>query len=226
MNLNTAEKFLLIAQHPVKGRFTISDVQINYGIIGALLLEMSLENRIAIEENILILKNDKSSENTIISEIVMIIRTSQRQRKVRFWIGKLERKSLIYKRKIMDGMEAKGLIRIEHRKFLGLIPYRKYYLTDSRTRDSLIRQLRECVLFRRELINENIVILGLIEACRMHNIISSDREELKTIRKELKLIIKESPIAEAIDKTIKEVQAAIIAAVAVSTMAASTSAHH
>ncbi len=64
MNLNTAEKFLLIAQHPVKGRFTISDVQINYGIIGALLLEMSLENRIAIEENILILKNEKSSENT------------------------------------------------------------------------------------------------------------------------------------------------------------------
>ncbi len=123
-------------------------------------------------------------------------------------------------------MEAKGLIRIEHRKFLGLIPYRKCYLTDSRTRDSLIRQLRECVLFRRELINENIVILGLIEACRMHNIISSDRQELKTIRKELKLIIKESPIAEAIDKTIKEVQAAIIAAVTVSTMAASTAAHH
>jgi len=118
----------------------------------------------------------------------------------------------------------KGFLRIEHHKFL-FIPYRKSYLTDNRSRDSLIKQIRECALFHKELNNENIVILGLIEACRMHNIISTNREELKTLRKELKMIIKESPIAEAVDKTIKQVQAAIMGAVAASSIAA-TAGHH
>jgi golgi phosphoprotein 3 len=226
MNLNTAEKFLLIAQHPSKGRFMTGDLQINYGIIGALLLDMTLENKIAIEDDRLILKNESNSvDNTVISEITSIIRNSQKQRKIRYWVNKLSQKSNIYKRSIMDGMEMKGLIQIEHLRFLGLIPYRKSYLTDSRSRDSLIKQIRECVLFHKELNNENIVVLGLIEACRMHNIISSDRDELKTLRKELKVIIKESPIAEAVDKTIKQVQAAIMGAVAASSVAA-TAGHH
>jgi golgi phosphoprotein 3 len=226
MTLNTAEKFLLIAQHPSKGRFLTGDLQINYGIIGALLLDMTLENKIAIEEDRLILKNERSTlDNPVISEITSIIRNSQKQRKIRYWVNKLSQKSNNYKRSIMDGMEMKGFLRIEHHKFLGFIPYRKSYLTDSRSRDSLIKQIRECVLFHKELNNENIVILGLIEACRMHNIISTNREELKTLRKELKMIIKESPIAEAVDKTIKQVQAAIMGAVAASSIAA-TAGHH
>jgi len=89
-------------------------------------------------------------------------------------------------------------------------------------RNSLIRQLRECILFHKELNNENSVLLGLVEACRMHKILSSDREELKTIRKELKAIIKESPIAETVGETIKQVQIAIISSVAAASVAAST----
>jgi len=89
-------------------------------------------------------------------------------------------------------------------------------------RNRLIRQLRECILFHKELNNENTVLLGLVEACRMHKILSSDREELKTIRKELKAIIKESPIAETVGETIKQVQIAIISSVAAASVAAST----
>lgn len=221
MDLITAEKFLLVAQHPLKGRFTVSDTEISYGIIGAFLLDMSLDNRIGIEDKRLILKNNKRADNQVISEIITIISSSGKQRKIKFWIDKLARRSNIYRRTVQDGLERKGLIHIEHHKFLGLIPYRKCYLADSKMRDSLIRQLRECILFRKELNNENTVLLGLIEACRMYKTLSSDREELKTIRKELKAIIKESPIAETVGETIKQVQIAIISSVAAATIAAS-----
>lgn len=219
MDLNTAEKFLLLAQHPVKGRFIVSDTEISYGIIGAFLLDMSIDNRIGIEDKRLILKNDKRADSPVVSEIVTILGKSEKPRKIKYWIDKLARKSNNYKRSLQDGLERKGLIRIEHHKFLGLIPYRKCYLVESKMRDSLIRLLRECILFHKELNNENTVLLGLIEACRMHKILSSDREELKTIRKELKVIIKESPIAETVGETIKQVQIAIISSVAAATIA-------
>jgi hypothetical protein len=56
MELNITEKFLLLGLHPEKGRFIISDVHLSYGLVGAILLEMSIDNRIAIENNRVILK--------------------------------------------------------------------------------------------------------------------------------------------------------------------------
>jgi hypothetical protein len=41
-------------------------------------------------------------------------------------------------------------------------------------------------------------------------VIAENKEELKKIRKELKKVIEESPIAGVVAKTIKDVQAAII----------------
>jgi len=222
MELNTVEKFLLIAQHPEKGRFTISEIHIKYGIIGALLMEMSLVETIDIEKDRLILKNQKIISDPVTKEISLIIKNSKKPRKVKYWITRLSRKSLKYKWTFLEGLVKKKLIRIENKKFLGLIPYRRNYLVESKTRYNLIQELKKNILSRRDISNENIVLLGLIEACKMHKIISSDRDELKKIKKELKVIIKESPIAGTVDKTIREVQAAIVVALVASTVVTSS----
>lgn len=224
MRLNTLNKFLLVAQHPSKGRFLISDMHINYGIIGAALLEMSQDKQIDIEENKLILINKGESDNPIITEISKQIRNSKKPRKIKYWITKLARKSRKFKWIILTDLEKDKLVRIEDRRFLGLVPYRKSYLIDKTTRENLISQLRSNVLFRNDLNEDSILMLGLVEACKMHKIITSDKEELKKLKKELKEIIKDSPIADTIDKTIKQIQAAIIGAVVASTIAASSSA--
>ncbi len=223
MRLNTLTKFLLVAHHPEKGRFLISDTYIHYGIIGAALLEMSLDGQIKIEEDKLILIKNRDLDNPIISEISMEIRNSKKPRKIKYWVTKLAQKSRKFKWIILTDLEKDKLLRIEVRKFLGLIPYRKSYLIDGTTRVNLIRQLRNNVLFRNDLNEDSILMLGLIEACKMHKIITSDREELKKLKKELKEIIKENPIAETVDQTIQQVQAAIIGAIIASTVAASTS---
>ena len=212
----------MVAQHPSKGRFLISDMYINYGIIGAALLEMSLDKQIKIEEDKLILLKNRNLDNPIISEISMEIRNSKKPRKIKYWVTKLARKSRKFKWIILNDLEKDNLLRIENRKFLGLIPYRKSYLIDGTTRENLISQLRSNVLFRHNLNEDSILMLGLVEACKMHKIITSDREELKKLKKELKEIIKESPIADTVDKTIKQVQAAIIGAVVASTVVTSS----
>jgi Golgi phosphoprotein 3 len=224
MRLNTLTKFLLIAHHPAKGRFLISETQIKFGIIGAALLELSLTEQIKIEDNKLLLIKDKKSDDPVITEIVKEIRNSEKARKVRYWVTKLARRSRMYKWSILSDLERGKLIRIEHRKFLGLIPYRKSYLIGSSTRSSLIYQLKNSVLFSRDSESDNVPMLGLVKACKMHKILASDRDELKKLKKELKEIMKESPIADTVDKTVKQVQAAIIASVIASTAAATASA--
>jgi len=223
MKLNTLTKFLLVAHHPEKGRFLISDAHINFGIIGAALLEISLDEQIKIEDNKLILLKTGNSENTIMTDISKEIRNSKKDRKVKYWITKLSRKSSKYKWEILADLEKSRLIRIEDKRFLGLIPYRKSYLIERNTRNELIDQLKKDALFGRDLNNDTILMLGLIEACKMHKIITSDKKELKKLKQKLKDIIKENAIADTVDKTIKQVQATIIGATVATTIATSGS---
>lgn len=226
MKLNSLSKFLLLAHHPEKGRFIIADIHVNYGIIGAALLEMSLDGQFSIKENKLIPMKKANADNVIISEISKEIRSSKKTRKINYWITKLARKSRKYKWAILGDLEKNGLLRIENRKFLGLISYKKSYLVESNTRDALINQLRKDALSGKDLSNETILMLALVEACKMHKIITSDKVELKRLKQELKEIMKKSPIADSVDKTIMQVQAAIIGGIVASTVAASGSASH
>lgn len=219
MILNTQAKFLLLAQHSEKGRLIIPEMHINYGLVGAVLLEMSLDEQIKIEEDKVILMKDVKSEDPIISEIIQEISLSNKARKIQYWVSRLARKSHKYKWSILSDLAKHKLIRIEKKKFLGLISYRKSYLIESSMRNNLIHELKNCILFKEDLKDDNVLMLGLIEACKMHKIISSDKEELKKLKKELKERIKESPVANTVDKTIKQIQAALF----VVTIAATTS---
>jgi golgi phosphoprotein 3 len=221
MKLHTAEKFLILAHHPEKGRFIINGLQLNYGIVGALLLEMSLEKIVSVQDNRLVYNSAGKENDQVITELSATIRQSEKTRKIKSWISKFAGKSRRYKWTILRQLSDKKLIRIENKKFLGLIPYKRSYLINKSIRAEMIRTARNNVLYRKDLDEENIVVLGLIEACRMHRIISSDRQELKKIRKELKEIIKESPIAGVLAETIKQVNTAIIASVAASSAASS-----
>ena len=225
MGLSIVKKFLLISQHPEKGRFLTDEFQIGYGIIGAALLEMSLDDKIDIVDEKVFAKEIRKKDNELLYEISSVIRESKKNRKIKYWISKLSRKSRKYKWLVLNEMANDKLVRIENKRFLGIIPYRRVYLINKSLRIRLIEELRKLVLFRKEINDENIALLGLVEACKMYKVLSTNKDELKRIKKELKEIIKESNIAGALDSTIKEVQAAIIGAIVASSVAASAASH-
>jgi hypothetical protein len=224
MSLNVTEKFLLLAQHPEKGRFVISGLQLQYGIIGSILLEMSMTKKIIIENDKLVLKSNRRDPNPIIAEIEEQLRNSSKPRKIRYWMNKLGQKANKYKRILLDGMDKKMIIRIERKRFVGIIPYKLHFLVNHSLRREMLKRLKREVLSPTEHIDdEDILLLGLIEACKMHTVFTSDKAELKLIKKELKGVIADSPIAKSVDETIKQVQAAILVSMIATT--AVTSSH-
>ena len=224
-NLNTAEKFLIMAHHPEKGRFIISSLFIQYGITGAILLDMTNEGRINMEDKRLLLKTVKVPSDAIKSDIVTLMSQSDRPRKTEYWVRKLAARYTRYKREILKGLEEKRIVRMEEKKFLGIIPYRQSYLIESYTRNNIIHQLKNDILDARGASGDNISLAGLVEACRMYRILSSDRDELKMIRTQVKKIIKESPVSDVVVQTIRQIQVAIISSVTAATIAASAGRH-
>lgn len=213
MQLSIPEKFLILAQHPSKGRFLVSGVPMQHGLIGSLLLEMSIRRQIDLQGTDLVLKSGQEKDQPLLQEIRETIRKSARPRTIKYWIRKLALKSNRYKWVLITGLHDKRIVRIERRKFLGIIPYRSTYLTDRRKREGLIKELKSALHRHHDATEEILALLGLVEACKMHRVLSGSRDELRAVRKSLKSVIRESPISGTVDKTIKEVQSAVMVAI-------------
>ena len=96
-NFNTAEKFLLIAHHPEKGRFMISQIYLQYGIAGALLLDLIVEDRIEMADKRLILKSASVSANPVINDVITLVSQASKPRKADYWVRKLATRYIRYK---------------------------------------------------------------------------------------------------------------------------------
>ncbi|WP_282035544.1 GOLPH3/VPS74 family protein [Saccharicrinis aurantiacus] len=219
---NTAERFLILIQHPEKCRFIVSEQIKNVGFLGAIFLDLSNSKNLDIESGRIIVKSvdvDLSTSHLIVIEQIA---KSRRIRKIKSWLNIFSIKSRKYQKDIFLGLEKKGIIRINHKRFLGI----KYYntqLTNPTVRDNVISELRN-IIFNEAVMNaENSIILGLIEACKMYKIICRDKKEIKVCKRKLGEILKSDLIAQGVDKVIKEMQAAIIGAVVASAVASTTS---
>jgi hypothetical protein len=183
---------------------------------------LSIGNKIKIDGDKLLVHNTDEISDPMLLEILTIIKQSPKPRRIRYWVNKFSRKSKKFKSLIFDEMEKKRLIRVEYKKFLGIFPYKKTFLLDARTRLDLTKQLHNTILHQRKLDEENLGVLGLVEACKMHKTLTSDRSELKILRKNLKESLKDSPITKVVDNTIVQVQAAIMGAIIAATVVTSS----
>jgi golgi phosphoprotein 3 len=219
---STAEKFLIIAHRPEKGGFLASQTYIQYAIAGAILLDLTLAERISIVDKKLFLKPGKALSSPMLNDVSTMISQSSNPRKVSYWVGKLATRYDRYKWQILEGLEGKRILRIERRKFLGLIPYRQSVFTETYTRASLVRQLKNEILSGRGGDGELNALAGMVKACSMERVLSTDRDELKRIRQQLKVMVSESPVSDVVAQTIRQVQAAIIASVTAAAVASAS----
>jgi hypothetical protein len=156
------------------------------------------------------------------ADMLSIIKNNDKKRKMNRWINNLARKSRVYRWSILDGLKKQSKVKIVRKKFIGIFPYRQYYVLDKRTRDSLISELRAVVMKNKPVSKDTGLLLGMVEACKMYPVLSSDKKEQKLIKAKLKKVLEDNPMIGALDKTIKQVQAAVISTVITTSVAASS----
>ena len=220
------EKFLLLAHHPRRGKFVDSRLSadyVKYGMMGAIFLDLSLKGAIELENKVIRVTGKKDDLYLEAGEILQRLREHKKPKKAKYWIRKMGSKGNRYKKRMLQQMKDKGLIRIEKRKFLGLIPYQKTYLLKPDQRHKMLLRLREVVMGRQKAGNEEALLLGLIRACRIQRILVQQKGEQKKIRKALKQFMEENAIAGAVGETLKEIQAAIFASAGAASAASAAS---
>ncbi|HDS07620.1 MAG TPA: GPP34 family phosphoprotein [Bacteroides sp.] len=217
--MNTAEKFLLLIQHPEKSRFIFPFRGRDAGFIGAILLDLLHDGAIDVENGRLIMKSTDTNLSAAHSQVLNHIQGSARTRRVRTWITRLSKKSGKYIREVQGGLERKKLIRLEHKKFL-VFKYCRSKLMRPETRKQIIYEIRDQLFHPKPVSDEKSLILAVIDACGLYSLICRDRQERKACRHRIRKIMKTDDVSRGVSHAIQEVHAAIAAAVAASKAAA------
>jgi len=219
---NIAEQFLLLIQNPEKPGYVIQDPQKSVGIIGAILLDLSINNCIQIENGLFKVITKPSELPAPHQDVLAKIESSPKARKAKVWVSKLSGKSRSYQEQISSDLEKRGIVRIEYRHFL-FIKWIRTELTNPSARWNLIKDLRAIIFGGAQLTQESAAILGLVKSCEMYKVLCSDRSEVKECKFKLKNILANDLISSGVSQVIQEMQAAVLAAVVASSVAASSS---
>ncbi|MGB3466908.1 MAG: GPP34 family phosphoprotein [Cyclobacteriaceae bacterium] len=213
------EKFILLAHHPDKAKFIVSELQINYGMVGAMFLKLSFEEKIDIRDGKLIVRDRHEISNPHASELVRMIVDSGRSKEIKYWISKFGNKARPVREKVMEGLQRKGVLSLEKKKALWLFPYTKSRVKARSTRESLVSEMLRKALSPKALSADDTIILALIESCKMHHALTSDKGEIRELKSTLKKILADSPVASTLDQTVQEVQTAILVSIIATTSA-------
>ncbi len=224
MNYNLTEKFILLALDPKKGKFLIDTMSLNYGIAGAILLELSELNKISVINKRLVLSDKKLSGNFVIDESIKLINSSGKNRKTKYWVYKLGNKVSKFKKSILKDLNTKRIIKIEKKTYVwGLFKvYRYPFITVGAIEDTKSK-LKGIVLKNEKPDIDNLLLLSLMNSCKLTRVLFTDKKQHRIARKKIKELTKDIEISEAVSQTIKEIQTAVMVATTSAVVSSSSS---
>lgn len=219
--MNLLEKYVIICHNKEKAEFYPFDNYFSYTIIGAVLLDLASQDYIKLENGYLKLLKTSRTNHPVYDSIINLIKASKKDRKIKHWIQRIYQKNWRIKRDTIEACAKNGIMRIERKKFLNIIPYKRYHLNSSSERRELIHQLRDVCLYKKEGTAETISLLGLIHAAQAYKALANEKSEIRTIKKNLKQLVKNELVSGVINSITDEINTAIIASI-VATTAATT----
>ena len=214
MDHKVTEHFISLSLNPATGRYLVPGNFLSYGITGAMLMDLALAGKTGIKDHNLILTRDSSPAGIVpYDRMIRKISAAGRKKTVKKWLQVFNRRSSLYRREMQKYLEAQGILRTEKKMFIG-IPYKLNYLRKAELKNELITRYRDIILHDKPPADHEIMMMGLLFACKMHKILSGPGPERRQIRKKLVEINNNGPYSSLTDRSVTEMQKALTFSVA------------
>lgn len=212
--LTLKEKFMLLCYHPSKGRMLNNATYASYGIVGAIMLELGEMNKYKIENNKVVLFDQKQIGDLALDLVVEKIAKAKRPKKISSWISNIVQSGLISKLKkaILESLMKKRILSKRERTALLIFKYNRYPARNTRPRRQVITDIQDVVVKRQIGSANAMMLIALIGATKMENAFFLP-EDRKMAKRRIKEIIKNNEVAKMLDSTVNAVQAAVLSAI-------------
>ena len=230
MKLTVSEQLLLLALKDEKGTVVSkASMALDFGLAGALLLEMTVDERIDIQDGKLAVQNSTPSGDPLHDEVLSVLTAKAgKLRPMKYWVPRLASKMRKLRHKIADRLVLSGVLCREKKRILGIFPSVRYPTANPLPELEVREHLKRTVLESTSPSMETRMILNLVKACELSDEVFG-KDKRKQVKERFKELEKDPGDSEVIGKAISEsvqaVQAAVMISITTAVIASSASAH-
>lgn len=209
--LSLRAQYMMLARDPDRPKRITSDLYFNYGMAAACMLELGQGGFLESDEKGR-LKPQRLIHCTEPS-LKRILEILNKRRKPYTAKQTIQRVVQLISPAIRDTRKElldAGVFTKEDKRFLGLIPYRRYHLRKAEWRDALIRDLQDVLRKNGDTSGNLQNLLILTHISKMHRAMAQSKKQVKTVETDLKAYLKGNEMQEAMSQAIKEMQVAMI----------------
>ena len=216
-NLNIPEKLFILTIDDDQGAVaSFAKPALRYGLAGALLAELALASKIQLVDGRLAVVDAASLGDPLLHATLAMIAASKKPRKLGRWIEIIGDKKAV--KKVAERMAEHGVITIEKKRFLWIIPNEVYPQKDASVKYWVKEHLRGVVLAGEQAEPADIALLSLLTACNMLRLVFT-RDERKAASKKIDVMAKGEVFGEAVAQLLRDIETAAAAAVIVAAAA-------
>jgi hypothetical protein len=205
-----AEDLLLLALDDDKGTVSWArSTELQYGLGGALLMDLALQERIDSLDKKIVLVDPSSTGDEVLDGALDTIRASNKLRDAKHWVEELGgRKGL--KEKLARRLVAHGILHEQERAFLWVLHDHRFPTGDPGPESSLRRRIRDIALGTAEPDTRTLLLLSLVNACDLASGLFS-REERTQATRRIKKLVEGEQFGKAVGGAIADAVAATAA---------------
>ena len=210
--LTIVEELFMLGLHDESGKIPNGiAISLRFALGGGILSELLLAGKIQLNENKKIIFLDRAPyEDPILNEALEKIKAGGHPRKIAYWINEITHKPKKLLRRLGEGLVAKGILRQEEKHYLWVIPYLVFPQQDASAKFWVKQHLRSVILAGEIADFHAVLTLILAQAGGMLEFIFT-RDEIKTARKRIAKIARDTRLGPEINAAIAEIEDAVAA---------------
>jgi hypothetical protein len=218
-----AEDLLLLLTHDESGKSVVGATELEYGLAGALLLELALDERIDVagpdgpgRKGRIVVVDSSTTGDAVLDEALRRLEAKP-GRKPDAAVGTL-RKGL--RTRLYERLAERRVLRLEHGKVLGLFPTTRWPAADSAHEAKVRQQLYDVLVVGVQPQPRAAALVSLLHAIRAVPKVVGGREEKRAVQARAKEVAEGAWAATAVRRAVDAVHAATVTAVTAAAVSA------
>lgn len=216
--MNLVEEFTLLA-YGDDGTPLTDGTHLDHGLGGGLLLELALSGRVDVEDKRVVVLDPSPTGDPLVDAALARIAGEEKPRRPGHWVSKFAKET---RPQALARLVDAGILRTEKDKVLWVFPRTKYpaaHGVEPVQETAAKDRMRHAVLGRGAVEPRTAALCALVAATDLDQKVFGDLDR-KVVKARLREISEGAWAAEAVKKTIEEIQAAVMVAIVASTTAA------
>lgn len=205
--LNLAEELFLLALDDEEGAISASALDtLRYGLAAALLADLALHDKIAVEEQRIVVRDLRPLGDDLLDDALKRLADSPKPRKVKYWLNALGFRKL--PKQIAQRLVAQGVLVEEEQRYTWAVPYVGAAQPDAPAKYWLKQGLRAAGLTRAKPERRAVVLLSLMQGCRLLNLVFT-RDERRAAGRRVAELAHGEDFGAAVAQTLADIEAAV-----------------